>query len=54
MKKVSEQNNKYGDWSQSIGDYDFILDPAAFSTGVLRVGYALNDLTAKTIKGAHH
>ena len=54
MKKVSEQNNKYGDWSQFVGDYDFILDPPAFSTGVLRVCYALNDLTVKTIKGAQH
>ena len=54
MRKVAEQNNKYGDWSQAIGDYDFVIDPAAFSAGVLRVCYALNDLTAKTIKSAHH
>jgi len=54
MRKVAGQNNKYGDWSQAVGDYDFVLDPAAFSTGILRVGYALNDLTAKTIKSAQH
>ena len=54
MRKVAVQNDKYGDWSQSVGDYDFVLDPAAFSTGVLRVGYALNELTAKTIKSAQH
>ena len=54
MRKVAVQNDKYGDWSQAVGDYDFVLDPAAFSTGILRVGYALNDLTAKTIKSAQH
>lgn len=52
-KKVSEENFDYAGWSRTTGDYIFTLDPAAVSTGILRVGYAINDLTVKTIKTEH-
>lgn len=50
VKKVSEENFDYAGWSRTTGDYIFTLDPAAVSAGILRVGYAVNDLTVTTIK----
>lgn len=52
-KKVSEENFDYAGWSRTTGDYLFTLDPVAVSAGILRVGYAVNDLTVKTIKSEH-
>jgi len=49
VKKVSETSLRGG----ATGDFTFTLDPVAVSTGVLRVGYAINDLTVNTIKKAH-
>lgn len=52
-KKVSEENFDYAGWSRTTGDYLFTLDPVAVSAGILRVGYAVNDLTVKTIQSEH-
>lgn len=40
-----------GKWSVRRGDYDFVVDPQALRTGVLRVGYAFNSLMAETLRG---
>lgn len=53
VAKVSEDRNDYAGWARSTADYTFTLDPVAVSTGILRVGYAINDLTVKTIKDEH-
>lgn len=53
VKKVSDDNLDYAGWSRTTGDFIFTLDPAAVTNGVLRVGYAINDLTVNTIKKAH-
>ena len=53
VKKVSENNLDYAGWSRTTGDFIFTLDPVAVSNGVLRVGYAINDLTVSTIRKAH-
>ncbi|MCR4302801.1 MAG: hypothetical protein NUV63_01055 [Gallionella sp.] len=53
VKKVSEDKADYAGWARATGDYVFTIDPAAVSTGILRVGYAINDLTVKTIKKEH-
>lgn len=53
VEKVSENSSDYAGWARSTADYRFTLDPAAVSTGVLRVGYAVNDLITTTIKKAH-
>lgn len=52
-KKVSQENFDYAGWSRTTGDYLFTIDPAAVSMGILRVGYAVNDLAVKTIKSEH-
>lgn len=54
VKKVSEEGFDYAGWARSTADYTFTLDPAAVSSGILRVGYAVNDLTVKIIKDEHN
>lgn len=53
VSKGTQDTYDFGEWSQTTGDFGFAIDPAAVSAGMLRVGYAINDLTAKTIKDAH-
>lgn len=52
-QKLDEDKTKFGEWSRTVADFAFVLDPKALAAGVLRVGFALNDLTADTIKKAH-
>lgn len=40
-----------GTWSARRGDYDFVVDPQALRTGVLRVGYAFNSLMTEALRG---
>lgn len=54
VKKVAEDKNDWGNWSVTNADFSFAIEPVAFSNGILRVGYAINDLTVKTIKKAHN
>lgn len=53
-KMLSEDKTEFSRaWQRSSADYLFTLDQAAFSDGVLRVGYALNSMTVDQIKKAH-
>jgi hypothetical protein len=53
ISKGAQDTFNFGEWSQTTGDFGFAIEPAAVSAGILRVGYAINDLTVKTIKDAH-
>ncbi len=53
IRKVSEDNNNYAGWSRTVGDYSFTINHPALNDSVLRVGYAVNDLTVATAKKAH-
>lgn len=37
-------------WGRSSSDWVMMLDPQAFSDGILRVGYAINDMTGAQVK----
>jgi hypothetical protein len=51
VKKMSEDTTKFTSlWGRSTSDYLFTLDPAAFSDGVLRVGFAINSMIADQVK----
>ena len=52
IKKVTEEKD-LGEWTQTLSDFSFVIDPVAVSNGILAVGYAINDLTVKTIRKAH-
>ena len=53
VKKMSEDTTNFTSlWGRSSSDYLFTLDPAAFSDGVLRVGYAINTMIADQVKKA--
>lgn len=51
--KGQQDTYDYGEWSSTTADFGFAIDPAAVSAGILRVGYAFNTLSAKTLKDAH-
>lgn len=53
VEKLGQDQNDFGEWSRTTADFAFVVDPAAFSSGVLSVGYAINTLTADTIKKEH-
>jgi hypothetical protein len=53
VKKMSEDKTNFSStWGRSSSDYLFTLDPAAFSDGVLRVGYAINGMVADQVNKA--
>ncbi len=41
------------EWQRTSGDWSLTIDPAAFSDGVLRVGFALNALIVAEVVKAH-
>lgn len=54
LKKLSDDTTKFSaSWNRSSADYMFTLDPQAFSDGILRVGYAVNDVIVAEIKKGH-
>jgi hypothetical protein len=53
VKKLSEDKTQFSaSWGQSSSDWVMKLDPEAFSNGVLRVGYAINDYVVAAVKKA--
>lgn len=48
---VSQGDAVRGEWSARRGDHDFVIDPQALRSGVLRVGHAFNSLMAEALKG---
>lgn len=40
-------------WQRTVSDIAFVIDPKAVSDGILRVGYAINSRTVKTLKDSH-
>lgn len=58
MQKLAEdryEGAKTGgmaDWVRTVADFAFVIDPPAFSTGVQRVGLAINERTLKSIKAS--
>lgn len=53
VQKLAEDTSDFGEWARTTADFAFVIDPAAFSDGVLRVGYAVNSRTVKTLKDSH-
>ncbi len=49
--KIGEDSNSYAGWARTVGDFTFTIDQKVVSEAMLAVGYAINDLTVKTIKG---
>ncbi len=53
-KLMSDDQTEFSrSWKRSSSDWVMELDPVAFSDGILRVGYAINDLIVKQAKKAH-
>lgn len=51
IKKMSEDTTSFSAaWKQSSSDWVMTLDPQAFADGILRVSYAINDMTVEQIK----
>ncbi len=51
VRKMSEDTTNFSSsWGRYSSDWLMTLDPAAFSDGILRVGYAINDMTVAQVK----
>jgi hypothetical protein len=53
IQQLSQDEMNFDTWSRTTGDFAFVLDRAAFSEGILRVGYAFNGLITGTAQKAH-
>jgi hypothetical protein len=53
VRKLSEDVTHFSSsWGRSSSDWVLLLDPAAFSDGILRVGYAIDSMIADQVKKA--
>jgi hypothetical protein len=43
-----ETKLNFGSWKKTVGDFDMTIDPTTFSAGILRGGYAFNDVIVAT------
>ncbi len=46
LKELGTEENDWGTWSRTNGDFAFVLDPDQFAAGVLSAGYGINNLIA--------
>lgn len=51
FKELGVTSDKYGEWSVKRGDYTFVVDNAAFDTGVLAAGRSLAHLIVDSMSG---
>ena len=53
VKKLSEDKTNFSSsWGRSSSDWMMTVDPAAFSEGITRVGFAINTMIADQVKKA--
>ncbi|CAN5435613.1 hypothetical protein BH09PSE4_BH09PSE4_23550 [soil metagenome] len=51
FQEIARSTDDYGDWTVKRGDFTFVVDNAAFETGVLAVGRSLARLTVDAMNG---
>lgn len=58
VEQTAERKSDMGvlldyEWKRTSSDFGFTIDPTAYAAGVLRVGYAINDMIVQKAKKAH-
>ncbi|MDB5722844.1 MAG: hypothetical protein JWP15_3462 [Alphaproteobacteria bacterium] len=51
FRELGHSTQDYGDWTVKSGDFTFVVDNAAFETGILAVGRSLAHLIADSMNG---